>query len=220
MSKNKIFAFLRDLSANNSKDWMDANRKRYHEAKAIWLEEIDLILRRLVTHDPTFEQIRPKETLMRITNNRRFQPDKPLYRDHFSCSPGTDLTQAGFYIHISPNGSFIGGGVYRPPADVLQKIREGIDYDGQRLKEIISSAPFIDMFSGLDEDEHQLKTAPRGFPKDHPHIDLLRRKSFTSIVPLTEEQVLAEEFPALAERAYVSLRPMCEYLNRAVNFEA
>lgn len=198
---------------------MDANRKRYQEAKKIWLAEIELILRRLVTHVPEFEQVRPKDTLMRITNNRRFHPDKPLYRDHFACSPGTDLTKPGFYIHISPSGSFIGGGVYRPPSAVLQKIREGIDYDGNRLKQILSSPPFTYMYTGLDPDEQMLKTAPRGFPKDHPHVDLLRRKSFTAITPLTEAQVLAEDFPALAERAFLSMQPLCDYLLQAVEFE-
>lgn len=220
MSKQKIFDFLRDLSANNSKEWMDANRKRYQEAKNIWLAEIELILQRLVTHDPDFEQVRPKETLMRITNNRRFHTDKPLYRDHFACSPGTDLTKPGFYIHISPSGSFIGGGIYRPPSPVLQKIREGIDYDGDRLKKIISSAPFTDMYAGLDPDEQMLKTSPRGFPKDHAHVDLLRRKSFTAITNLTEAQVVSADFPALAERAFVCMKPMCDYLMQAVEFEA
>ncbi len=220
MSKQKIFDFLRDLSANNSKDWMDENRKRYHEAKNIWLAEIELILQRLVTHDPDFEQVRPKETLMRITNNRRFHPDKSLYRDHFACSPGTDMTKPGFYIHISPSGSFIGGGVYRPPSPVLQKIREGIDYDGDRLKKILSSSPFTGMYTDLDPDEQMLKTAPRGFPKDHPHLDLLRRKSFTAITPLTEAQVLSSDFPALAEKAFVSMQPLCDYLMQAVEFEA
>ncbi|MEL6969597.1 MAG: DUF2461 domain-containing protein [Bacteroidota bacterium] len=220
MSKQKIFDFLRDLSANNSKDWMDVNRKRYHEAKDIWLSEIELILRRLVTHDPDFEQMRAKDTLMRITNNRRFHPDKPLYRDHFACSPNTDLQTPGFYIHISPSGSFIGGGIYRPPSPVLQKIREGIDYDGEKFKQILRSAPFTDMYSDLDRDEHMLKTAPRGFAKDHIHVDLLRRKSFTAITPLTEAQVVSDDFPAFAERAYLSLKPFCDYLTQAVKFEA
>ena len=220
MSKKKIFEFLRDLSANNSKEWMDANRKRYQEARKIWLAEIDLILHRLMVHDPTLEQVRPKDTLMRITNNRRFQPDRPLYRDHFACSPGTDLEKPGFYLHLSPSGSFIGGGIYRPPAAVLQKIREGIDYDGERLKTILSTPPFTDLYQGLDADEQALKTAPRGFSTDHRHIDLLRRKSFTAIMPLTEAQVLAEDFPTLAERAFVAIQPFCNYLTQAVEFEA
>ena len=220
MSKQKIFDFLRDLSANNSKEWMDANRKRYQEAKNIWLAEIELILKRLVTHDPDFEQMRPKDTLMRITNNRRFHPDKPLYRDHFACSPNNDFQKPGFYIHVSPSGSFIGGGVYRPPSPVLQKIREGMDYDGARLKQILSSAPFTDMYSDLDPDEQMLKTAPRGFAKDHPHVDLLRRKSFTAITPLTEAQIVADDFPDLVERAFVCLKPFCDYLTQAVEFEA
>jgi uncharacterized protein (TIGR02453 family) len=219
MSKKQIFTFLRDLTANNSKEWMDANRKQYQLAKNTWLAEIDLILKRLAVHNPTLEQIKPKETIMRINNNRRFQPDKPLYKDNFGCSIGMGMSNPGFYIHLSPSGSFVGGGIYRPEKEVLQKIREAIDYDGARLRQLASTPPLTDFYGGLDEDDQALKTAPRDFPKDHPEIDLLRRKNFTAIRALSEKEIISDDFPELMEKAYLSLQPLCNYLTQAVNFE-
>ena len=104
MSTKQIFTFLRDLTANNSKEWLDANRKHYQTAKNTWLAEIELILKRLSTHEPSLEQVKPKETIMRINNNRRFQPDKPLYKDNIGWSICMDMSKPGFYINLSPSG--------------------------------------------------------------------------------------------------------------------
>ena len=141
MSKQKVYSFLKDLTANNSKEWMDANRKRYHEAKDIWLSEIEVWLKRLAKHDPRLENIRPKDTIFRINNNRRFHPDRPLYKDNFGFSPFSP-EEATFYLQISPNNSFVGGGLWHPGSEVLKKIRDGIDYDGQELLNIVNKKIF------------------------------------------------------------------------------
>lgn len=132
--KRKIYQFLQDLTANNSKDWMDENRERYHEAKDIWLEEIDLILQRLAYHDARYGKLRPKDCVTRINNNRMFHSDRPVYKDHFAFSPsGKD--EPALYLHVSPKESFIGGGIHNTENKVLKSLREAIDYDGVRTAE-------------------------------------------------------------------------------------
>lgn len=219
MSKKQMFTFLRDLGKNNSKEWMDANRSRYQSAKAIWLDEIQEILNRLAQHDPAFEFIEPKKTITRINNNRRFQPDKPIYKDYFTCTPQGGLGIASFHISVGPHNSFIGGGLYRPEKEELTKIRSAIDYNGGAFKELLKEPGFDQFFGGLSPDEQQLKTAPKGYPKDHPHIDLLRRKNFVGMAQLTEKQVVAESFIDLVEEAYLSIRPILAYLQEALAFE-
>lgn len=218
MSKKKIYDFLRDLTANNSKEWMDTNRKRYTEAKDIWLSEIELILHRLSAHETSFEKIKPKDTIMRINNNRRFQPDKPVYKDNFAFS-ASSMEEASFYIHISPQESFIGGGYYRPDTAILQKIRAAIDYNGDELKLIVSTPEFKHFYNGIAPDAEQLKTSPRGYSEDHAHIDLLRRKSFTAIRPLTEKEVISDHFIDIVEEAFTVIQPFNEYLLQAVRYE-
>lgn len=216
MSKQYILDFLRDLTQNNSKEWMDENRNRYHTAKQIWLDEIEQILKRLAKHDPMFETIEAKDALRRINNNRMFHPDKPVYKDRFVCSPINDLAKPAFYISVSPSGSFIGGGLHRPDKELLDRLRAAIDYDGEQLKEIIQADTFQGLFGGLSEDEHMLKTSPRGYSKDHRHIDLLRRKTFTGMKSFSEAEFVSDTFVDMVEESFLGLKSFNEYLGKSV----
>ena len=198
---------------------MDANRSRYHEAKDIWLEEIQLILDRLAKYNPTLEKVHPKQTITRINNNRRFHPNRPIYKDFFSCSPQLGDWVVGYYIQASIERSMIGGGTWRPEASILRKIRDGIDYDGNELLEIIHAPAFQKTFGGLDIDDQLLKTSPRGFAIDHPHINLLRRKSFTGIKMIKPAQVISDGFVDIVEEGYVTLLPLNEWLKKVIEFE-
>lgn len=219
MNKKLIFDFLEDLSNNNSKVWMDKNRDRYKQAKNIWLNEIALMLNRLAKYDERLRPVQPKDTITRINNNRKFHPDRPVYKDNFTFTPFGGISSASFHVSISPSYSFIGGGVYHPSPDDLQKIREAIDYDGSELLKITQEKKFAKIFGGLNDDPDKLKSAPKGFPKDHKHIELLRRKNFTAIVEITKDQVIADSFADYIEKMFLVLKPMMDYLNRAISFE-
>ncbi|MEL6142756.1 MAG: DUF2461 domain-containing protein, partial [Bacteroidota bacterium] len=128
--------------------------------------------------------------------------------------------EPALYLHISPTESFIGGGLWMPQNKVLKRIRAAFDYDGEVFKKIINSSSFQSFYGGLAEDEHQLKTAPQGYDKEHRHIDLLRYKNLVAIRPLTEEEVIAEDFVDIVEQAYLKLKPMNDYFIQAMQVEA
>ncbi len=220
VSKAYIFDFLRDLSNNNSKDWMDDNRDRYHNAKERWLEEIDLILQRLSKHDSFFTLFKPKDTVSRINNNRRFNKDRPLYKDYFNCMPMSgDDNFARIAIAAGISWSFIGGGLHSPDKENLDRMRAAIDYDGEVLKEILDKKEFQDFFGGLAEDKHELKTAPRDYDINHKHIDLIKRKNFTATTNLAQKIVVSDSFVDYVEEAYLILRPFTDYVARALTVE-
>ncbi len=220
VQKEYIFRFLRDLSNNNSKDWMDDNRERYHTAKARWIKEVDLILKRLSKHDSYFEQFKPKDTLMRINNNRQFHPDKPIYKDYFSCSPTTKSEPfAKIYISTGISWSFLGGGLWRPENKVLKQVRDAIDYDGDELLEIINAKEFRDFYGGLSEDDQKLKTSPREYPNDHKHIELLRYKNITAQAELTQKIVVSDGFIDYIEEGYLALQPLNNFLEKAISVD-
>lgn len=219
MNKAKIYDFLRDLTANNSKEWMHEHKKEYLAAKDIWLDEIALILKSLSKYKPAFEQLEPKKTIMRINTNRRFHPNKPIYKDNFAFSPENDMLVPSFYIHISPSESFLGGGLHKPSNDILKKIRSAIDYDGKRFKAIINEKKFQDFYGGLSDDPDKLKTSPRGYTEEHEHIDLLRRKNFTALKRFTLKEFISDNFVDIVEEAYKIIQPMNEYLEQAVSFD-
>ena len=139
VEREYIFRFLRDLRNNNSKEWMDENRDRYQTAKERWLADIQDILNRIVKYDKAFGDIDPKKTITRINNNRRFHPDKPIYKSFFSCTPTATKDGSAFHISIGPDQSFVGGGVYHPDKETLEKVRAAFDYNGDEFKKLISS---------------------------------------------------------------------------------
>lgn len=220
VSKGYIFDFLRDLRNNNSKEWMDENRSRYHKAKERWIEEVSLILKRLAQHDTAFSQVTPKDTLSRINNNRRFHPDKPVYKDYFSCDPDkTHKDVSLLHISVGPGGSFLGGGLWRPQKEALDQYRAAIDYNGEVFKEIVETPAVQDFYGGLAEDDQQLKTSPQSYSIDHPQIELLRYKNIVLMRQLTNAEVLSDSFVDLVEEAYLTARPFTQYLIKAVSFQ-
>jgi uncharacterized protein (TIGR02453 family) len=214
----QILDFLQQLRENNSKEWMDENRKFYEKAKKIWLEKIALMLKELSSIEPDMAFIQPKNTITRINNNRRFHPDRPIYKDNFTFTPSASMVIPSIHVSVSPGNSFIGGGLYMPDNELLSKIREAIDYDGEILESIISEPDFVKFFGGLDEDKNMLKTAPKGYPKDHIHIDLLRRKNFVVIYPMNDELVISNEFIPTVKNSFILMKPLLDYLNKAINY--
>jgi len=217
-NKKDIFIFLRDLSENNSKEWMDQNRRRYLAVKEQWILEVEQILIRLAKHDPYFTQFTAKQTLMRINNDRKFHPNKPVYKDYFACSP-MRKGDAFARIHISAgiSWSFLGGGLWKPERTVLKQVRDAIDYDGDELVAIINHPQFVKVFGSLSEDPQKLKTSPRNYPKDHKHIELLRYNNLTAQATLTEEIVVSDGFVDYVEEVYVALKPLNNFFEKAIS---
>lgn len=215
MSFSRLFTFLRELNKNNSKEWMDAHRKEYHEVRDFyihWLNELDIQLTKI---DPEYSPTTGKQAINRINNNLLFHPDKPVYKDHFGAGLDKEKGKGDFYIHIGINESFVAGGFYRPSKKKLDSIRSGIDYDGEKLKEIINKPSFKKTFVELLDDE-KLKNAPKGYSKDHRHIDLLRNKSFAVKHDLTQKEILKDDFQEKLIEIYKEMLPFRRYLNHTV----
>ena len=217
MSKRKIFDFLRDLSDNNRKEWMDAHRDRYEEAKAIWIDTCARLLDRLAEQDAFYRDIVPKDSIERINNNLMYHPELPTYKNNFGFAPG-DQKGSGLYVYVSPPYSFLAGGVHNPDNGMLKQIRALIDQKGQELRNIIEDKVFQDFFDGgLEDDPKALKTSPKGYSGDHEFIELLRRKNFTISKRITQEDVLSDDFPDLVAEAYGKMRPLLVFMREAVS---
>ena len=216
MSFYKMFEFLRELQNNNSKEWMDANRKRYEEIRnwyIDWLEDMDMHLAKI---DPNYHHTPGKKAINRINNNLLFHPNKPVYKDHFGAGLDQKSKQGDFYIHLGTSESFIAGGYYKPESKILKSIRDAIDYNGEYLIKILNKKSFQDMFGGLMETEDKLTTSPKGYSKDHKYIDLLRHKTFAVEHPVTQKEVLRDNFKDKVIAVYKEMLPFRRYLNEAV----
>ncbi|MEO1451886.1 MAG: DUF2461 domain-containing protein [Bacteroidota bacterium] len=219
-TKQDILHFLQDLSQHNSKDWMDENRSRYHAAKNRWIEEVETILNRLSVHNPGFAMVQPKDTLSRINNNRRFHPDKPVYKDFFSCEPGGKVRgNSLFYLSVGVSWSFVGGGMHNPEKEQLKAFRSAIDYDGAAFSGILDAPAFQQFYGGLTHFKNNLKSAPKGYSKDHPYIEHLRLQAITATREIRKADFLSDGFVDFIEEAYLAFKPMEDYLFKVMQFE-
>ncbi|TRO64003.1 DUF2461 domain-containing protein [Christiangramia sabulilitoris] len=215
MSFYKLFDFLRDLNANNNKEWMDEHRKRYHEIRDFyidWLNQMDIIFSKA---DPDYSPTTGKQAINRINNNLLFHPNKPVYKDHFGAGLDQEKGKGDFYILIGINGSFVAGGFYKPKKEILDNIRAAIDYNGEEFVKILNKKSFKETFGGL-MDEEKLKTSPKGYDKDHKYIDVLRNKSFAVMHEFTQKEILDDKFQDDLVQVYKEMLPFRNYLNNAV----
>ncbi len=215
MDFKRLFRFLRDLNKNNHKEWMDANRKEYHAVRDSykkWLEDLDAELSAI---DTDYEHTPPGKALNRINNNLLYHPNRPVYKDNFGAVLDKAPHKSEFYIHLGISESFIAGGFYRPDKEILASIRDAIDYDGEELQKILNKPAFRKLFTeGLYDD--RLKTTPKGYDKEHPHIDLLRNKSYVVVHNLKETAITSPGFKEEVIAVYRELLPFRNYLSKAV----
>jgi uncharacterized protein (TIGR02453 family) len=212
---SEMFAFLELLERNNSKTWMDANRDKYHRIRDAYIDWLDELNERLVRIDPDYTYTEGRRAIHRINNNLMFHPDKPVYKEHIGATLDRVKMKSDFYIHIGLKNSFIAGGYYHPSSKIVQAIREALDYDGEVFREIIEEKEFRKVF-GEPYNEDALKTFPKGYDADHPHIDLLRLKSYAVEKEVSRDQIISPDFMDEVVEYYKLLMPFRNYLNRAV----
>ncbi|WP_378182223.1 DUF2461 domain-containing protein [Aquimarina sp. SS2-1] len=216
MSFYKLYDFLRDLQANNNKEWMDANRKRYHEIRDWYINWLDKINQKLADIDPEYHDTPGKKAINRINNNLLYHPNKPTYKDHFGAGLDQKSKQGDFYIHLGTSESLIAGGYWKPNNKILKSIRDAIDYNGEEFLKIINKKSFKDTFGDLIDTEEKLTTSPKGFSQGHAYIDLLRHKTFAVEHRLTQKEVMQDDFEEKVITIYNEMLPFRRYLNEAV----
>ncbi len=208
------FKFLKQLAKNNNKEWFDANRKTYDTSKAEFEAIVKSVIDKSVLFDPKLAGLDARKSLFRINKDVRFSKDKSPYKLNMGASinPGGKKSEIpGYYIHVEPGKSFLAGGSYQPMPDLLAAIRQEIDYNTAEFKKILNAKDFKTYFKELEQ-EGKLKTAPKGYDKDHPAIDLLQHKNFIMVHDLKDEDVLNKNFPAYAAKVFKAMLPMNEFL--------
>lgn len=205
-------SFLADLRANNNRDWFAENRVRYEAALANASDLAQSVLDLLRSHD-AIKTSSGKRALYRLYRDNRFHPNRDPYKSWFGAHfrRATRSRRGGYYLHIEPDNSFAGGGFYRPESADLALIRSQIAADAEPLRKALANPHFVEAFGGLQGD--QLKTAPRGYPRDHPAVDLLRYKSMVAMRPFSNEEVLTSDFPNRVDETLRALRPFLDVMS-------
>ena len=185
-----VFTFFKKLEKNNNRDWFNENKPEFKAIEKEVKVFYNTILDNLNKHDDI-----DKLKIFRIYRDVRFSKNKLPYKTHFGGSFHRTKPQlrGGYYLHIQPNNeSFIATGFWEPAPSDLLRIRKEFEMDTTEIRAIINSENFINHFGKLEGTA--LKTAPRGFDKEHPDIDLIRMKQFIVIRKFTAKEVLASNF--------------------------
>jgi uncharacterized protein (TIGR02453 family) len=223
MITKEALQFLNDLIANNNTEWMHANKKRYENYKKDYHNFIGSILTEMKKLDKSLEPLEVKNCTFRINRDIRFSKDKSPYKTNMGVWMSQDRTQKnapGYYIHYEPGNCFVAGGVWCPEANELKKIRKEIEFFYDDLEEIVSNKNFKKEFGQLDRSEiNVLKKAPKDFEANHPAIEFLKLKSFTTSVKINESVFTEANFSKKIAAKLILLKPLNDFLKRGLETE-
>ena len=219
MINTETVKFLKELKKNNSKEWFDQNRKAYEQAKENYLDFAGEVLGRMKKIDTSLTDLEPKQCVFRINRDVRFSKNKDPYKTNMGASfskGGKKIQCAGYYFHLEPGASFIGGGFWMPMAPELNKIRQEIDYNVEAFNKIINKKKFKDIFGSLSESE-KLSRPPKGYDAENPAIELLKLKSFIVMTAVDDTELTGKDFSKKVVDHFEAMMPLVDFLNKAID---
>ena len=220
MLQSTTIKFLKDLNKNNDKTWFDKHRPVYEDAKADFAAFVDTIISKHGKKDEGIKDLKAKDCMFRINRDVRFAKDKSPYKNNFGASisrGGKKSAFAGYYFHLQPGESFVGGGVWMPMPPDLKRLRQETDYCFDEFKKIINAKKFKAIYADLVKDsDTSLVKIPQGFEKDNPAADYLKLKSFIAIKKLDDAVLTSKDLVKTTLEAFEALQPLLAFLNRAM----
>ncbi|KAK0708131.1 hypothetical protein B0H67DRAFT_589390 [Lasiosphaeris hirsuta] len=200
--KNTL-AFLRDLKANNKRNWLKSHDKEYRRSLSDWETYVMAMTDKIIDADSTIPELPFKDVNFRIYRDIRFSNDPTPYKTHYGAAwsrTGRKGPYACYYMHLEPGKSFIGGGLWHPDGPAVARLRASIDERPRWWRRVLTDAAFRRTFlpsaaaakGGAEaveraalkafaaaNTENALKTKPKGFVAEHRDIELLKLRNFT-----------------------------------------
>ncbi len=211
--------FLAQLANNNHKDWFHSHQDEYHRCRKEFTDFITELIAEISSFDHTLSGLEAKNCIFRVNRDLRFSKDKTPYKTNFSAylaDGGKKSPKAGYYFHLQPDESFIAGGIWTPPTDILNRIRQEIDYNTKEFVSLTQSEIFTKTFGQLEGE--RLKSTPKGYASDHPLIDTLRLKSFLISQKLPDQKLKKMDVKEFG-RLFQQMFPIIEFINRVFDDE-
>ena len=203
-----ILDFLTKLGENNNKEWFSANKHLYTKAN----EEFKTLASKIHEELSKFDLLEAPKTF-RIYRDVRFSADKSPYKRNMGVhiARATKLRRGGYYLHVEPGASFIGGGFWQPEPHDLKRIRDEFAADPHSIQKVIQSPDFQQYFHHLSGEK--LTRPPKGYDSQLPAIDLIKHKSFVASKPLSDAELLNPDFHILAADVFRTMIPFHDYMS-------
>ncbi|WP_066218389.1 DUF2461 domain-containing protein [Formosa haliotis] len=209
MISQNVLDFLIALEKNNDREWFKDHKSEFRAVETEVKAAYQTLFSLLKTHDEV-----DAFKIYRIYRDVRFSKNKQPYKTHFggSISRVKPKLRGGYYLQIQPNNqSFIATGFWEPNKEDLLRIRKEFEVDAQEMRAILEDTTFKSTWGSLVGDE--LKTAPKGFDKNHPDIDLIRKKQFIFTKNYTDNEVTSPDFLNQVDADFKIIRPYFNYMS-------
>lgn len=220
MLQSSSIRFLKELKKNNDKSWFDAHRPAYEAARKDFESFIQKIIDFAGKKDPEIAGVKAKDCLFRINRDVRFSKDKSPYKSNFGASinrGGKKSIYAGYYFHFEPGNSFVGGGLWAPMPQELQKVRQEIDYCYDEFSKLVNAKKFRDVYNEMDfSSESSLSRVPRGYEADNPAAKYLKLKNFIAMREVSDKELQSPDLVKESGNTLLALTPIIKFINRAV----
>ena len=210
--------FLRSLARHNDRDWFQP-RKATFEAEL--KEPMLAIVRKVTDAMTTFapNHMRPAEkSLFRIYRDTRFAADKRPYKTHVAAwwsHQGLQKTSgAGYYFHISAKEVIVAAGAYMPEKDQLSAIRHWLLDNHAEFRKLVNKPAVRKAFKEFEGEK--LSRPPKGFPKDHPALDLIQCRQWGLSATLPAAAALKPDLAATIIGYFKLAAPMIDALNTPI----
>jgi len=204
----KAFTFFKQLEKNNNREWFNTHKPEFKAIEADVKQFLTVLLLDLQLHDDV-----DKLKMFRIYRDVRFSKNKTPYKTHFGGSFNRQKPhlRGGYYLQLTPGGSFAATGFWDPSKEDLFRIRKEFEIDDQEIRAIMNAQKFKSVWGDLVGNE--LKTAPKGFSKEHPNIDLIRKKQFIFTKKYTDKEVLSSGFLKDVGASFKAIRPYFDFMS-------
>ena len=206
-----LFSFFSKLKQNNNRDWFQSNKAEFKLLEGqvkLFMKEIE---QNLQIHDKI-----EKAKMFRIYRDVRFSKNKTPYKTHFGLAFHREkpALRGGYYLHLEPENSFLGVGFWAPEKEDLQRIRKELEIDAEEYRQIMVNKAFEKHWGSLSGEE--VKTAPKGFSKEHPNIDLIKKKQHVFIKNFSDQEVLSSDFIGVIDTHFQNIRPFFDYMSHVL----
>ncbi|RAI92009.1 DUF2461 domain-containing protein [Algoriphagus yeomjeoni] len=208
----KAFDFLKLIQENNNREWFTEHKSEYDLIIKENKEFFNQIYSELQNHDNITGM-----HISRIYRDIRFSKDKTPFKPNFGVgySRAKPMLRGGYYLQVEPNNSFAGGGFWAPNKEDLFQIRKEFEANTTEIQQITSQKTFLNYFESL-QGEDAVKIAPKGFDKNHPAIELIKKKQFVVKRKFTDEEVLSADFQKEVILTFLAMRPFFDYMSEVL----
>jgi len=218
MDLSPVLSFLNELKQNNNREWFQENKDKYQKARQQVIDFTDELIKGIKEFDPDIGLPKAKDCLFRIYRDVRFSKDKSPYKTNFGSfisKGGRKGNYAGYYLHLEPDGSFLGGGIYMPAAPALKAVRNEIYFNPSKFLKIVEDEQFKKYFDSLSGEK--LKRPPQGFPKDFSQIEYLKYKSYIVSHNVDDKTLLKSDFVSCSLDVFKTMHKLNAFINRGID---